>query len=428
MARTRTVGARVGVMGVVVTAAAVGLAACGSSSSSSASNSSSSSSAASGASASSSSSSSGGSAASGSTIKIGNVGNYSGFAADVSKTTELALEAWAADTNAKGGINGHQVQIFFKDDAGSPSKSLLAVKDLVQKDHVIALVSNHEAGVDGAWASYVSAEHIPVVGGVATGVSYSTDPNFFPTTDTGVTGGSAYTNAAKIFGKTSVSVAYCAEVPACAQASGLMQKFTAQLGLKYVKGQPISASSTSYAAQCAKYKDGGAQAVFAATDLTTAGRLVAQCTQQDYSPLFIDNPENWETSQLSNSVWNNLVFASPEPLWYGNGPGTADFLAAMNKYQPSALLNASTTSGWYSGQVFAQAIEKSGDTGAVTSQTVYDGLYKLGPNFDLGGVLSPVTYAKGKVAVQQYCAWYGQVQGGKLTAPKGANKICLSGS
>ncbi len=358
----------------------------------------------------------------GSPIKIGNVGVYSGFASDIAIAGSKGLQAWADGINAAGGIAGHPVEIIVKDDGGKPAKALQNVKELVEKDHVVALVGNHESGVDAAWASYASQHDVPVLGGTATGVAYTKDPNFFPVTGTNDTGYGGYANAAVLFHKTVVSVAYCAEVPACAQAASLLDTHARRLGIRSVPGQAISASATSYAAQCQKLKDSGAEAVFAASDLATAKRLVEQCAQQDYRPIWIDNPQNWRDSELSAPVWEGLVFAAPEPLWFGDGPGTAEFLAAMTKYQPGVLLNTSTTSGWYAGKVLEKTL--AGASGAITSQTIYDGLYKLGPRFDLDGVLAPVTYAKGKPAVQEACTWYAQVKSGKLTTPFGAGRVC----
>jgi branched-chain amino acid transport system substrate-binding protein len=408
--------------GLLAAVAAVALAACGSSSNSGSAPASSTSAAAGGG-----SSASTGTGSSGTDpIVIGNVGGYSGFAADISKASYFGLQAWADDTNANGGLLGHQIKVVFKDDASTPATSVTAVKGMVQNDKVIALVGNHESGVDGAWASYIQSQNIPVVGGVATGTSYSTNPDFFPVTDTNTTGSASYVNAAKLAGKTSSSVAYCAEVPACAQAGGLMKIYTAKLGLSYIPGQPISASATNYTAQCEKYKSGGAQSVFAATDLTTAGRLIAACAQSGYTPLWVDNPQNWNNNQLTNPVWNNLAFGADAPLWFGTGPQTTEFLAAMKKYEPSAILNTSSTSGWFAGEVFAAALKAANPTGPITAQTVLDGLYKLGPNFDLSGAIAGVTYTKGKAAVQADCAWYASVKDGKLVAPQGYNKVCLS--
>jgi len=405
-------------IGVVVAAAAVALAACGSS----------------GGSSSEPSTGSGGggstSGATGTPIKIGSVGQYSGVAGDTSKATADTLVAWSKYINAQGGIHGHPVEVIVKDDQADAAKAVAAVKDLVENQHVVALVGNHESGLDAAWAKYADGKQIPVVGGVATGSTYNTDPNFFPIGNTGVTGFEAYVNAAKLFGKSSFSLVYCAEFPACKQAEGLSAYYTNAIGVKHVTGLGIAASATSYAAQCQKLKDDGAEAVFTASSLDVSERFIQQCKTQGYTPMYIDNPQNWKADATTNPVWEGAVLASDAPLWFGDGPGTADYLAAMKQYAPDAILNASGTNGWISGMLFKAALDKAFDNGAtgdVTSQTVYDGLYALGPNFDLGGMVAPVTYTKGKPMQQQLCAWYAQVKDGKLTAPKGYKPVCLTG-
>jgi branched-chain amino acid transport system substrate-binding protein len=410
-----------GIRGAVVAAAAISaLAACGSSSSTTAPASTS-------ASPTSSASGTGTGTATGTPIKIGEIGEYSGFSSETSKPSEIDLQAWASSVNANGGINGHPVQIIVEDDAGVAAKSVVAVKKLIQDDHVIALVGNHETGLESSWAKYADSEHIPVVGGDATGITYSTDPNFFPIGNTGVNGSVSYFYAAKLFGKTKVSTVYCAETPSCAQIVGLQTYWAKALGLVSAPAEGISATAANYTAQCTKLKQTGADSVFTATARVTAEGFIQTCRTQGYSPLFVDSPQNWQASATTNPAWQGAVLAADAPLWFGNGPGTADYVAAVNKYAPGSIENTAGTNGWYSGKLFQTALEtaaKNGDTGPVTSQTVYDGLYALGPKFDLGGIVAPVTYAKGKPAVQELCQWYAQVVNKTLTTPKGAGRIC----
>jgi branched-chain amino acid transport system substrate-binding protein len=404
-------------IGVIAVGAALAIAACGSSGSSTS---------ASGTSQSTSISASGSSNAH-TPIVIGNVGQYSGYSSDVVLSTKYALEAWAQTVNASGGISGHPIVLDVEDDQTDASKSALAVKKLVETDHVVALVGSHDSGLESVWAKYVDTRQVPEVGGDAVGVPYSTDPNFFPITNTGGTGAFAYYDVAKLLKKTSASLVYCAELPACAQATSLAKTYTAQFGLTYLPGLPVSGSATSYTAPCLKLKSSGAQAVLIGTGLDTAGRLIANCTTDNYHPQWIINPLAWKPAQSSNPSYEGTILASGAPLWFGNGPGTSDFLTAMQKYQPQAILNSGATVGWYAGKLFEAAITKAlqdGATGPITSKTVYDGLYALGPNFDLGGTVSPVTYVKGKPAAQQMCAWYAQIKDGQQTAPFGAGRVC----
>ena len=95
-----------------------------------------------------------GSAATASTWVIGNIGTYSGGNSSNFIGGNLSLEAWADYTNAHGGINGHKVKVISDDDAGSPSTALNDVKQLVNNDHVLAIVGDN-SGEDASFQNKV---------------------------------------------------------------------------------------------------------------------------------------------------------------------------------------------------------------------------------------------------------------------------------
>jgi hypothetical protein len=51
-----------------------------------------------------------------------------------------AVAAWAAAVNATGGLNCHPVKYIIEDDGGDPSRNQALTQQLVEQDHVIALV------------------------------------------------------------------------------------------------------------------------------------------------------------------------------------------------------------------------------------------------------------------------------------------------
>lgn len=380
---------------------------------------------------SSSSSSSGASASpaarpTGTPIKIGEVGTFSGFAATTSIGTKDALLVWADSVNATGGINGHPIDVMVKDDQGSATNALAGVKELVSQDHVIAIVGQHEAGLESVWASYVTAQHIPVIGGPAAAATWLTNPDFFATSATTVNLLTLTAYATRLAGQQKYGVIYCAEVPGCAEAAVYSKGIVAALKMTYSDGLAISASAPGYTAQCLTLKNSGAQAVFTATDIDTTMRFIGDCSQQGYKPVYIDNPQNWSSADTTNSVWQGDWLAADSASWLMDNSVISAYKAAMAKYEPSAqTTNTSATAGWVAGEVFGAALAKSGATGTVTSADVLKGLYALGPNFDLDGSIPPVTYTAGKPAVQKTCGWFLKVTGDQVTAPKGTGLICV---
>ena len=84
--------------------------------------------------------SSGSAAPSGAPIVVGNVSNLTNVQAGIQPDDSATPNAWVKWTNAHGGINGHPVKLVQLDDGADPGKALADVQQLVQQDHVVALV------------------------------------------------------------------------------------------------------------------------------------------------------------------------------------------------------------------------------------------------------------------------------------------------
>jgi len=360
----------------------------------------------------------------GTPVTIGVVGAYTGPVGEVSPSAD-AVRAWAAMTNAQGGINGHPINVIVKDDQGDATKAVAAVKELISQK-VIAIVGPHESGLESSWQKLVDAAHIPVIGGNGTGAVWLSDPNFFPSAATAVNYLTSVTYTTVLAQKSKFAALYCAEAPACAQAGQVTQGAAGKLGLQYVGGLGISASAPNYTAQCATLRGKGAEVAFAATNIQTTVRLIGDCARQGYKPIWVDSPQNWDATQTKNSAWDGAWLASDSPLWVGDDPQMQAYVAAMKKYVPdSDYQNTASTASWTGAALFGAAIQKSGATGLPTSADIYKGLYALGADFTLDGSIPPVTFTEGKPAVQKPCAWYGQVSGGQVTLPKGTNPVCV---
>jgi branched-chain amino acid transport system substrate-binding protein len=366
-------------------------------------------------------------APSGTPIKIGQIGVFSGFSSQTSLPGEYGLEAWVSYTNANGGINGHPVQLITKDDAGVPAKSLAAAKELIQNDHVVAIVGQNESGLEDVWSPYAASQKVPVIGGPANGGSWLTNSNNFPAAGTVLNTEALTANGAKLDGKSKYSVVYCAEVPACAQTGVLGKAAAKQIGIGFAGYAAVSASATSYTSQCLQLKDAGADSVFSASSIDVALRFFANCTSQGFSPTPINDPRNWSAAQAKNPIWNNAILTSEGPLWFGSDPAIQTYLTAMAKYQPNSIGNSNGPLGWAAGYVFGAAA-KAGITASDTPSGagVLKGLYTLGPDYTAGGLIPPTTYTPGKPATQKACGWYAKVVNGAVTTPFGTGQVCIS--
>ena len=96
-----------------------------------------------------------------------------------SGSANRALEAWADWTNANGGINGHPVKLIAMDTGFNPSTALSEVKEMVEQDHIIALVGE-QTSFDATFAGYLQQKGIPAVGGGLFTQAPTPNPDWFP--------------------------------------------------------------------------------------------------------------------------------------------------------------------------------------------------------------------------------------------------------
>jgi hypothetical protein len=103
--------------------------------------------------------------ATGTPIVVGNVSNLSNQSLGIQPDDSATPKAWVAWTNAHGGIDGHPVKLVQPDDAGDPATALSDVQQLVQQDHVLALVGNQDTATDTAYTTVLTQAGVPNVGG-----------------------------------------------------------------------------------------------------------------------------------------------------------------------------------------------------------------------------------------------------------------------
>jgi hypothetical protein len=111
-------------------------------------------------------------------------------------------------------------------------------------------------------------------------------------------------------------------------------------------------------------------------------------------------------------------------LWFASTPAVTQFQQAMAKYEASTALGPNPMSGWTGGVLFGAAAANL--PAKPTAADVFTALYALPKNDTLNGLAPPLNFHSGAPASQATCFFLAQIQGGKLTAPKGTAAICPS--
>jgi branched-chain amino acid transport system substrate-binding protein len=359
-------------------------------------------------------------AASGSDLVIGTIGNFSGPGA---QPEHLAgLQAWVNSVNASGGIKGRQIKLIVQDDQGDATKSQADIRQLVQVDHVLAIVSPEAGGTESGWASYVQQQHVAVIGGQADTPVWFTNPAFFPSGATVLTSLEMQAYAVKAAGKNSFGSVYCAEAAVCKQVLPALAGYAKAFQLNMSTSAAIAVSAPSYTAQCLAAKQAGAQALIIDASYAAGSRFAPACAQQGYSPVYVIPSGAFDNRYLQMSQVNGAYVPTTNALWFDSTPAVAQFQQAMAKYEASTALGPNPMSGWTGGVLFGAAAATL--PAKPTAADVFSALYSLPKNDTLNGLTPPLNFHSGAPASQVTCFFLGEIQGGKLTAPKGTTAIC----
>ncbi|MFC4950041.1 ABC transporter substrate-binding protein [Pseudonocardia sp. GCM10023141] len=356
-------------------------------------------------------------------IVIGAIGSYTGRTAATIGPAPDGIQAWAQAVNDAGGINGKKVKLLVEDDAGNATSALAKVKQLVERDHVIAIVSDNSVSTP-AWAQYVEQKQIPVLGGFALTPPFSESAMFFPTGASYITQTYAEIEVAKSFGP-KVASYVCAESPNCAALSALQNKVVTDAGVDLVINQTASSTAPSYVPQCQAAKDAGANAMI----IKVPVRAVAeQCRKLGMQLGFVSGGGNVTADVLTSDAAQGLKNVDDSyPLFIDAIAEKTDsgraFQAFVAKYAPTVRGKVSPffSAAYIHGKLFEAAVEAS-HSDEVTSASILEGRYALPPDFTLDGLTAPLNYQTGQPTVVN-CAYVDEIKNGAW-APGDQLQVC----
>lgn len=102
-------------------------------------------------------------------IKIGLVAALSGQSAKSGEAITRGLTIAIDEINAAGGVLGRPIELISRDDESNPGKGLLAARELVQRQGVVALIGGLDTPVSLAIVPFANELKVPFVGPWAAG-------------------------------------------------------------------------------------------------------------------------------------------------------------------------------------------------------------------------------------------------------------------
>ncbi len=100
-------------------------------------------------------------------FKIGVVLDISGPASSLGVPERDSIKLIEKQLNAQGGINGNPVEFIIRDNESDESKGVMAVKDLIEKEKVLAIVGSSTSGTSMAMVPTATSAGVPMVSAAA---------------------------------------------------------------------------------------------------------------------------------------------------------------------------------------------------------------------------------------------------------------------
>jgi branched-chain amino acid transport system substrate-binding protein len=363
----------------------------------------------------------------GSPIKIGLIASLSGAQAPSSNQGATVAPAWADYVNKQlGGINGHPVQVIVKDDQGAPAPAAAAANDLISQ-HVAAILVGSD-NLLPAYADAVVTAGIPLVSGTANSQPWYSKPGLFPTVTDVYSIVLAQAKVAKDVGHANkMAQLYCAEIAACKESIPILEGAAKKLGMD-ITSLAVSATATSYTAQCLALKQAGVDYAELNFSAGAAVKFVKDCQAQGFNPTWgvTQNALNVDFLKLSNFTSYGPAPAFPSSA---SSPAIDTYNMAMQKYAKDDNWKAGTAEMDYAGLVAIQnALAGVSKTATVTAKDVTQDLYGI-KNQTLNGLVpNPITFTQGKPVQpgSRPCVYVVGVKDKKFTAPNGLKTECVT--
>jgi ABC-type branched-subunit amino acid transport system substrate-binding protein len=373
------------------------------------------------------STSSGGKPVATKTFTVGLLVDDTGIAASGQKHVEDGMKA-AISIVAKQGYN---IKYVVADTQSSPAGALTAAKNLVQRKHVFAVIAH--SALFFAAATYLTSQHIPVIGAPQDGPEWITSMNMFAvygaihtekvTTTTGL--------LLKMLGVTNLATLGYSISPSSAEASKAAALSAEAVGLKagYVNAK-FPFGSTDVGPAALAMKDAGIDAIAPEVDPNTSFALITALRNEGVNLKVALLPIGYG-ADLDQT--NPAVLRAAQNVYFGlqyqptelHTKATETLVAALKATGGVTDPGLPTYDGYASILLLVQGLQGAGDS--PTQASLITSLSKI-HDFNPGGLYGShpldINDRVNIVGGPDNCGYYVQLSGTSYKPVKNATPLC----
>lgn len=299
------------------------------------------------------------------TIKVGEYASLTGKEAGFGQTSHHGVLLAIEEINAAGGVLGKQLELAYEDNQTKPGESATAVKKLISRDKVIALIGEVSSTRSLEAAPIAQQAKIPMIAPAATNEKVTQVGNyifrvcFIDPFQGRVMAKFAHEElkAKKVAVLSSVSNAY---------SLGLARVFKetfVKTGGEIVSEKNFSEGDKDFRAQLTAVKAAGVDAVFVPSYYTEAALIVRQARDLGITVPFFGG-DGWEDEQLLKIAGDALngCYYSTHFSAENTDPNVRKFVGRYKARWNGEVPGAFSALGYDSIYVLADALKRAGTT------------------------------------------------------------------
>lgn len=300
-------------------------------------------------------------------IVIGSWGPLTGPAAlwgNIVKGTD----AYFKMINEEGGINGRQIKFVFKDDAYDPSKTVPAVRELVQQDEVFAVAGGIGTAPCMAVAGFLEESQVPWVNPM-TGATHWTQPpkdNIFSVFPLYFDEAQILTDyAVNELEAQKVGIVYVNDDFGKSGLIGVQHKLK-EFGMEVAAALPVEVTDTDLSSHVARLQESGAEAVFLWLTPRHAAIILGASAVVGFQPHWMASLVLSDMSLMHNitkGAWEGVYFTNASEILAtdASNPQLMKYKAAFAKHYPEDRWGTFASIGFVLNELMVEGLKRAGE-------------------------------------------------------------------
>lgn len=299
-------------------------------------------------------------------IVIGSYGPLTGPAALWGNIVK-GMDAYFKMINEEGGINGRQIKFVFKDDEYNPSKTVPAVRELIQQDEVFAIAGGIGTANGMSVAGFLEENNVPWISPMS-GATHWTQP----TRENIFTVFPLYFDEGQIMAEYAigelqarkVGVIYVNDDFGKSGLVGVQHKLQKN-NMDFVAALPVEPTDTDLSSHVARLKESGAEVVFLWVTPRHAAIILGAAAVVGYQPRWMSSLVLSDMALMHNitkGAWEGVYFTYVSEVLATDesDPGFMKYKAAFAKHYPEERWGTFAAIGFVFMEPLVEGLKRAG--------------------------------------------------------------------